>query len=175
MILLLNISGFLILCSLIILLNYYTSLINFCKLIFSFIRTVRNTRLDPMIILDLIKYYIKRYLPNIKDNQKDLSLIKRGDVYTLKFKNEGSLYSLRFKKNRRPLKILNVKSYTHDDVLDTQCVTEEILKYLGPGKNFYGIPTTPKLLGYDNLKFTLTNGKVQIFDKDDIININSLS
>lgn len=176
LILLLNISSFSILLSSIFLYKYFNTIKCLFSSISLFLRSLYHSRLDPMIILDLIKHFGELYFPFLRYNWKSHSLIKRGDVYTLKFVEDGNKYSLRFKKNRKPLKIFNVQSSTcKGDVLDTVCVTDEIYEYLGPGRNFYGIPTTPKLLGYDNLKFELTDGTVCIFDQNDIINIELFS
>jgi len=175
-ILLLNILCFTFFIGFLVIIKYNKLLIGIFKCIYQFCRLVYFSKLNPMIIIDLIKHFGEIYFPNLKNKWKTHSLVKTGKIYTLKFEENGTKYSIKFTSHRKPLRILSVEYSTDKgDVLDTVCVTDKIYEYLGPGRNFYGIPTTPKLLGYENLKFTLTNGKVCIFDKDEIINIECLS
>lgn len=48
-------------------------------------------------------------------------------------------------------------------------VTEEVRVFAGPSHNFHGIPTTPKMLGYQNLTFHFRSGSVVTFDIGDVI------
>ena len=50
-------------------------------------------------------------------------------------------------------------------------VTQEIRLFAGPSHNFYGIPTTPKLLGYKNLTFHFRRGEIRNFSEDEVIRI----
>ena len=53
-----------------------------------------------------------------------------------------------------------------------QNITKEFLKLLGPGFNFYGIQTTPKLLGYNDssvLIIKYRNDKEIVYNSGDII------
>jgi len=52
---------------------------------------------------------------------------------------------------------------------DKEDVTEKILKYAGPFKNFLNTNITPKDLGYNNLVFYKGQTAVKQFWKDDLI------
>lgn len=69
--------------------------------------------------------------------------------------NEGvHEYKIAFPKKRNIRQIIKVNTPQHEDV------TDEIFKYMGPCHNFYDIPTTPSLLGYDEgLYLEYRNGR----------------
>lgn len=74
-------------------------------------------------------------------------------------------YVVKFPKVRGPGKI----SQVFDD--QNMDVTEKIREYMGPCHNFHGIPTTPKLLGYDQLRFVLLNDEIITIQGEDVIKI----
>lgn len=50
-------------------------------------------------------------------------------------------------------------------------ITKAFLQYLGPGHNFYGIPTSPYLLGYSSLEVVYTNGVKATYTNHDVISV----
>lgn len=50
-------------------------------------------------------------------------------------------------------------------------VTNIFNNYLGPGYNFYGIPTTPEMLGMGKIEITYKNRHTKIFNHDQIIEL----
>lgn len=77
---------------------------------------------------------------------------------------DGDEYSINFKAKGGPRKFVEVTRGSLD-------VTDYVVKALGPGKNFYGIPTTPKLLGFSDLTFIDILGEETHYGSDDIITV----
>lgn len=102
------------------------------------------------IIYDYLKYKCMRIATNIFGNGNVES--KKGK-YEVTFFIDSIEYKMIFKKKRGPPSIL---SFEHEG----KDVTEEIVKYMGPSNNFYGIPTTPSMLGFDTLDVTYVDGRV---------------
>lgn len=90
------------------------------------------------------------------------------DNNTIYYYSCGKFYKVRIPKNRFPNRILGFETYT-DFVWED--ISENVMECLGKSKNFHGIPTTPKLLGYSNIKVLYTNGNEKIFDENEIIEI----
>lgn len=83
-------------------------------------------------------------------------------VYTLTYYDGLQKYVVVFPRIRGPSKISIVMS-------NGVTVTDEIRKFGGPSFNFHGIPTTPRMLGYDNLTFYYRFGNSSTFESDDLI------
>ena len=49
-------------------------------------------------------------------------------------------------------------------------VTEKIIEAMGVGKNFHGIPTTPRMIGYHNLTISNIDGDISTYGENDLIN-----
>ena len=77
-------------------------------------------------------------------------LERRKNTVDLTFYDGTFRYVIRFPKKRGPCPFGRV--YTNNTI----DVTPEIKEFAGPCYNFYGIPTTPDMLGYLNLSFTMT-------------------
>lgn len=74
-------------------------------------------------------------------------------------------HRIRFPKKRGPMPFTSVTNE------DEKNVTADIKEVIGPTKNFHGIPTTPKLLGYKVLIFHLRNGGSQRFEENEVIHL----
>lgn len=67
-------------------------------------------------------------------------------------------YKIFFSKKRGPKEIVSATTLSNSDEPGKD-VTNELFEAMGPSKNFYGIETTPKLLGYnEGLKITYRRG-----------------
>ena len=73
-------------------------------------------------------------------------------VVDLTFYDGTFKYVIRFPRKRGPCPFHRVYAGTATTLLD---VTDRIREFAGPCHNFYGIHTTPSMLGYDNLTFCL--------------------
>jgi len=98
-------------------------------------------------------------------------------VYDLTYFEGSTKYTLRFTKLRGPCPFSHVTTTTYlaiddwsGDVVEKD-VTENIRRFAGPSHNFYGIPTTPKLLEYPNLTFHFRKGSSVRFESDDVISV----
>jgi hypothetical protein len=92
--------------------------------------------------------------------------IKDG-VYESRLYDGDAIYYIRFKKPSRLMGPSPYKTIMSGD----KDVTNEILKYMGPARNFYGIPTSPSMLGYNSLTFATYNDVIHIYSDDQIIKV----
>jgi hypothetical protein len=92
----------------------------------------------------------------------DLQTRDLAGVYTLTYYDGSQKYVAVFPRIRGPSKISIVMS-------NGVTVTDEIRKFGGPSFNFHGIPTTPRMLGYDNLTFYYRFGNSSTFGSDELI------
>lgn len=89
--------------------------------------------------------------------------------YELIYYDGDMRYKAIFPKNRGVRQIVRVIIPTGEDI------TENILELMGPGNNFYGIPTTPKLLGWNNgFDIYYRNDKTVFCSPNDIISLHHL-
>ena len=72
-------------------------------------------------------------------------------------------YRIRFKRQLGP------PSYTRIENKDGEVVTNYVAQFAGPCRNFYGIPTTPRILGFESLKVFSRTGKSETFLENDPI------
>jgi hypothetical protein len=79
---------------------------------------------------------------------------------------DGNIYKVRFPRKLGPRIIQQFETKKDGEIID---VTSEIEHYLGPSKNFYSIPTSPYLLGYENLIVHYTSGLVSKYEGRQII------
>jgi hypothetical protein len=90
-----------------------------------------------------------------------------GKEYEIVYYNGDIRYKIRFSKNRGVKQIYNVETHLGVNV------TSEILELMGPGLNFYGILTTPSILGWkDGLLFKYRNGQEVFYNTNDIIKLS---
>lgn len=82
---------------------------------------------------------------------------------SVSYTHNGRRYKIMFPRSRRNIPILSVTDQ------DGKNVTVEINQYIGVGNNFHGIPTTPRLLGYDELRFTMLDEKIIVYMSNDKI------
>ena len=116
-------------------------------------------------------------------------VVRSGKILDVTFFDGPKEYTVRFNQVRGPCKFSSVTtsngapqifrpicwsgertigSVMANDRFDRD-VTDEISKFAGPSNNFYGIPTTPSMLGYDNLTFHLRNDSCKVFGMHDVI------
>lgn len=50
-------------------------------------------------------------------------------------------------------------------------VTNDFLRFLGPGNNFYGIPTSPSMIGMSTITVNYVDGTSQTYNSSDIIQV----
>lgn len=90
-----------------------------------------------------------------------------GDVYTLVYHHGSTRHRIVFPIRRGPTRISAI--VTERDGVEED-VTDSVREMMGPGHNFHGIPTTPRMLGYETLtirRFGDTNPKKHA--SDDVI------
>lgn len=98
-------------------------------------------------------------------------LISSRGKYELVYYDGDVRYKTIFPKNRGVRQIIRVIIPSREDIMGKD-ITENILELMGPGHNFHGIPTTPKLLGWDNgFDVYYRNDKTVFCRPDDIINL----
>lgn len=96
---------------------------------------------------------VKHYRNEILGNMCEIMIRPPNTIKTFK---------ITFRKNRTN-KFISFLSGSED-------ITDNILIHMGPGYNFYGIPTTPRMLGYNSsIIGTTYDNKDITFDCDDII------
>jgi hypothetical protein len=108
-----------------------------------------------------LRYYILSYI-----GAGCLESITNGageSFHEIGYYSGGDRYVLRFPKNRGPGQVSSVVGSGGEDL------TEQIKMYMGASKNFHGIPTTPKLLGFDKLVFIMRVGPPRPFVDSEVI------
>lgn len=118
---------------------------------------------------DYISFSLRHFL--MDQLNIDASKIKHVSKKTaeISYYSGTKKYNLRMPKRRGPRKIISVITMTDDSRDD---ITEEILTFLGPSHDFHSIPTTPRMLGYDNL-FVIYRGKAEgvRYESNDIVQV----
>lgn len=95
--------------------------------------------------------------------------------YELTYYHGSHKYKVIFNKKRGPKEILHVETLPQNSE-EGKDITEEVFEAMGPSRNFYGIETTPKLLGYEQgLKIKYRNGYTNIYFPNDVIQCSSKS
>ena len=103
------------------------------------------------VIANLCGYYCKFEEADV-DGYADLS-----------FQLHNIPYRIRFKRQFGP------PDYTRIEKKNGEPVTNEVAQFAGPCRNFYGIPTTPHILGFESLKVFYRSGESKIFSKNEVI------
>jgi hypothetical protein len=96
--------------------------------------------------------YYFNLAPNVTDDKFEVKYIYNGNEYVICFPNKGRMCPFK--------KIEDENGYD---------VTKNVKRYAGPQSNFHMIPTTPKMIGYSKLIFTMKNNKLLTFEEDDVI------
>ena len=81
----------------------------------------------------------------------------------LSFRLNNVPYCIRFKRKFGPA------SYTRIEKEDGESVIKEVSEFAGPCRNFYGIPTTPYMLGFESLKIFYRSAEVKTFSENELI------
>ena len=108
-----------------------------------------------------IKEIKKCFLGAIFKPNPSLTMDKK--YCTIRYEYKDNIYKIKFERPRNVTSILTIKDDRGIDV--TNCVKE----YMGPFNNFHTIPTTPKMLGYETLEFTMLDNVVLKFNNDQLI------
>ena len=103
------------------------------------------------VIANLCGYYCKFEEADV-DGYADLS-----------FQLHNIPYRIRFARRLGPA------SYTRIENDSGEVVTKYVNQFAGPCRNFYGIPTTPRILGFEALKVFSRTGKSETFLENDPI------
>lgn len=85
--------------------------------------------------------------------------------YDMVYYDGDRKYRIRFPKK---LGLRQITRVTHNE----KDVTNLIIEFLGPSRNFHGIPTSPDLLGWSSLKVKYRNGVERTYDSTDIISLD---
>ena len=72
-------------------------------------------------------------------------------------------YRIRFKRQFGP------PSYTRIEKKNGEPVTDNVSRFAGPCRNFYGIPTTPHMLGFESLKVFFRTTETVTFSENEVI------
>ncbi len=154
----------------------------------SSINSFINSFINPMV--EYMSYYVLRFIKYIIYNYGNISsyIISKYNTYNnpvsrlkvtrhnsnILYHHNNKEYYIILPKKKNVLYIHKVYNIidNFDNNNDEYCddVTDEFLKYLGPYNNFYGNPTTVKMLGFNKLKIHYGNGVISYFDTNDIIN-----
>lgn len=123
-----------------------------------------------LFYVNLVFHYITFKLREILSYHLEIGWIHyENGMYHLVYYDSTRKFRMVFPKQKR--NIVNVYSPEDDSI-----TFEQIMEYLGPGNNFYGIPTTPKMLGiHKNIIVIYRNGR-SIIEKEysptDIISLS---
>lgn len=76
---------------------------------------------------------------------------------------DGRLYKIHTKRRKGPVLVLLVIDHHSKDVSNL------ILPFLGPQRNWHNTPFTPSFWNKDSLTFELSSGETKTFSKDEVI------
>ncbi len=131
------------------------------RTVISFFRNLRT------LLTGLIAYVLLRLRDRILKYYNLESSCMKGFISETRFcfPRSRDVYCIRYRRQR----VCEIDTVHFGD----RDITEQFLQYLGPGYNFYGIPTSPGLLGYHMLDVRYMNGDVIAYDEDDTISVTS--
>jgi hypothetical protein len=126
---------------------------------------INNFRKLP--IIEILKEFIIFKLRLSASYYLKTGLLKSdGKQYELVYYNGDVKYKIRFSKNRGVRQICHIETHVRVNV------TSEILELMGPGLNFYGIPSTPSLLGWnEGLFIKYRNGQEIFYNTNEVIKL----
>ena len=145
----------------------YRKILSLVWAILSFI-IVKIVRLIALLY-NLISKITKKYAiikKVIRENDVELIIRKESLLHTdiTYDSRDGNSYTIRMPKTHTKGRIFSSISEQ-----DSKTVTSNVLKFMGPMKNFHGIYTTPRNLGYDYLTFYSGSGKSLSFKRHEEI------
>ncbi len=105
-------------------------------------------------LLDFLLFKIRMLSTQYLENGL-LKIYKKN--YNLTYYDGDIKYHIRFPKKRGVRQIVYVSTH------DAKNVTDKIITFMGPGHNFHGIPTNPKLLGFENGLYVKYRNGLEIF------------
>lgn len=76
-------------------------------------------------------------------------------------------YRIRFPHRLGPSSVRDIFDGTQENV------TVTVLQFAGPGRCFYGIPTTPRMLGFSYLTVEFRTGQTRIFNSDEHLQLEA--
>lgn len=135
--------------------EYITTLLNNIRLNFDIIC---DKRIYP-ILYSASVHYVRSYIISLLG----LETLRDENVYRAYYYDGITKYCVVFPIKRGPTIFINVTDENNVNV------TQNIIEFAGVGKNFHGIPTTPKMLGYNSLTFIDMDGESWTFSSDEII------
>lgn len=140
---------------------YYLSTFNIWER-YSIVREIYRY-LSIVTIFEFIRFRLRQ----IASRNLEIGLLKvKNNVYELTYYNDSLKYIAVWPKRRGPCPFSQVMA---NNLFLIDDVTEQVRMYAGPSHNFHGIQTTPFMLGYEDLIFTLRNGKTLYFRGTDFI------
>lgn len=129
----------------------------------------KNIHLFP-IIKNFVCSYVKYVLTNCLQKY-NLNIIKKNNkLYEIFYIIDGNTYCFKANKKKGPSDVLMITTKENEDDVD---ITDKVLMYMGPNQDFYGIKTTVKDLGYENITFYLSNGDEKLFKENEYINFDN--
>ena len=117
-------------------------------------------------LLSTVNYgftFLKESMFELCGSSCKLSKAKVEGYTDLSFFLNNVPYRIRFKRQFGP------PSYTRIEKEDGESVTQEVSEFAGPCRNFYGIPTTPSILGFKSLKIFYRNTEIKTFSEHELI------
>jgi hypothetical protein len=114
----------------------------------------------------LVEYAIFRFRNYITE-RLETGLLQRQKKthFDLVYYDGPNKYIVRFPKVRGPTRMSQAISESGDDI------TEILRQYIGPSHNFHGIPTTPALLGFRQIKIIFKDETGEVFEQDQILKL----
>lgn len=114
------------------------------------------------IILEFMWFKARGFSTHIFENGKHTVT---GNTHCVTYFDGDRRYHVISPKKRGPKQITSV-------YCDDEDVTEHVFECMGPCHNFHGIPTTPRMLGYEELTVTYRNGDSVTYPSDRSISIS---
>jgi len=121
---------------------------NKIKTLYNGYKTLDNTN-GSNILYTVFNNYVSKHMVTIEK-----------ETITVSFPYGTRWYKIRFPRVRHPFMYNHIYDENGEDV------SQDILSYMGPCHNFYGISTTPIDLGYSKLVFVDYFGEEMVFEKE---------
>lgn len=147
--------------------NIFISLTNLISSSKDQIKTVKNVcnafNKGNISLKSILEYIIHKFRLKFSQILECGHVESHDDFYDITYYVSSRKYRIRFPKKHGLRQILSVKSLHGEDL------TEKTIEFMGPSKNFHGIPTTPNLMGHEGLIIKYRNGKIVNVRDDDVI------
>lgn len=105
-------------------------------------------------------WFIKLY---IECQNTASSTMQIGNCMEVLYKHHGKLYRIMVPTDKIVSRVIAIRDEHGNNV------TNRVLEYAGPYKNFHGINTTPCMLGYEQLVLVYVRGNRVINEHDTIV------